>query len=311
LGITSASLAMQLRSAFWGNIAEEFQRGADTIEVNVRFDPRDRASLADLDDFKVRTPAGQQVPFHEVATAEPVRPFAQIVRVDRQRTVSVTADLDTTKGNAQEIVGELVDNHFPELHQRYPDVTLDLEGQSRETDKTFNSVRRGFLIGLVIIFILLSFVFKSYAEPLIVMTAIPFGMIGAIWGHVVTGLDLTMPSVIGFVSLSGIVVNDSIVLVSFVKLRLAEGMGVLEAVHRAGTARFRPVVLTSATTVAGLLPMMLERSLQAQFLIPMAVSIAFGLMFATAMVLLLVPCMYTILARLGLTQRIEVTRRGV
>ncbi len=305
LGISSSTLAVQLREAFWGSVAEEFQRGPDSFEVDVLFAPQDRRSLADLDDFKIRTPAGMMVPFHEVATAEIQRGFSQIVRVNRQRTISVTADLDTRKGNATEIMNDLQQNFFPGFLQRNPGVTIDLEGQSKEGAKTGRSVIRGFIIGLCIIFILLSFVFQSYIEPIIVMAAIPFGLVGAVAGHLLLGLDWTMPSTIGFISLAGIVVNDSIVLVSFVKIRLAEGMAVEKAVYRAGTQRFRPVFLTSATTVAGLMPMIMETSLQAQFLIPMAVSIAFGLMFATVLVLLLVPCLYRILAWLGWAQKID------
>ncbi len=306
LGITSATLAMQLREAFWGSTAEEFQRGPDTFEVEVLFAPADRRSLADLDDFKVRTPGGRMVPFREVATAAEVRGFSQIVRVNRQRATSVTADLDTSQGNARQIVADLEANFFPGFLERNPGVTVNLEGQRKETAETGRSVARGFVIGVCIIFLLLSFVFKSFIEPLIVMAAIPFGLIGAVAGHLLMRIDLTMPSIVGLVSLSGIVVNDSIILVSFIKLRLAEGRSVLQAVHQAGMDRFRPVLLTSATTAAGLLPIMLETSLQAQFLIPMAASIAFGLMFATAMVLLLVPCLYGILAWLGWTQKIEV-----
>ena len=307
LGITSAALAVQLREAFWGSIAEEFQRGRDNFEVEVLFAPADRRSLADLDDFKLRTPDGRMVPFHEVATARKVRGFSQIVRVGRQRAVSVTADLDTSQGNARQIVRDLETNFLPGFLQRNPHVSVDLEGQRKETSKTNSSLMRGFLIGVCIIFLLLSFVFKSFVvEPLIVMAAIPFGLIGSVAGHLLLGLDWTMPSTIGFVSLSGIVVNDSIILVSFIKSRLAEGKSVLQAVHLAGMGRFRPVLLTSATTVAGLLPIMLERSLQAQFLVPMAVSISFGLMFATVLVLLLVPCLYGLLARLGWSQKIEV-----
>ena len=306
LGITSAGLATQLREAFWGSIAEEFQRGPDTFEVEVLFAPGDRRSLADLDDFKVRTPDGRMVPFQEVATAEKVRGFSQIVRVNQGRTISVSADLDTSKGNAKQIMDNLEDDYFPGFLERNRGISINLEGQRKETLETGLSVARGFAIGVCIIFLLLSFVFRSFIEPLIVMAAIPFGLIGAVAGHLLLGIDMTMPSIVGFVSLSGIVVNDSIILVSFIKLRLAEGKSVHQAVHQAGMDRFRPVLLTSATTVAGLLPVMLERSLQAQILIPMAVSISFGLMFATVLVLLLVPCLYSILARLGWSQKIEV-----
>jgi multidrug efflux pump subunit AcrB len=247
------------------------------------------------------------VPFHEVATARICRGFSQIIRVDGQRTIAVTADLDTSKGNAAEIIADLRSQFRPDFLERNPSVSINFEGQSKETQKTGDSLRRGFIVGLFIIFILLSFVFQSYVEPLIIMVAIPFGLIGAVGGHLLMGLDWVMPSTVGFISLSGIVVNDSIILVRFIKLRLAEGMNVHQAVHQAGMQRFRPVVLTSATTVAGLLPMMLETSLQAQFLIPMAVSISFGLLFATVLVLLLVPCLYSMLARLGWSEKIEPT----
>ena len=277
LGITSAMLASQLRDAFWGSIAEEFQRGPDTFEVEVLFAPEDRRSLADLHDFKVRTPTGQTRPLDEVATYEKVRGYSQIVRVDRKRTISITADVDTRKGNASEIMHELESGYFPVLLKKHPSVSLYLEGQRKETAKTAESLKTGFAIGLVMIFILLSFVFRSFIEPVIVMAVIPFGLVGAIWGHILLGRDWTMPSTIGFISLAGIVVNDSIVLVTFIKLRLKEGKTVHEAVHLAGMGRFRAVILTSATTVAGLLPMMLETSLQAQFLVPMAISISFGL----------------------------------
>ncbi len=306
LGIDCAALATQLRDAFWGNIAEEFQRGTDIFEVEVLLAPGDRHSLADLDDFKVQTPDGRMVPFHEVATAEIVRGFSQIVRVDGKRTISIIADLDTAKGNARKIMTDLEKNFFPKFRKNNSGVSIDLEGQRKESEKTARSLQRGFLIGLAIIFILLSFVFQSYIEPLIVMLAIPFGLVGAVAGHLLLGIDWTMLSNIGFISLAGIVVNDSIILVGFIKRRLAEGKSVHEAVHLAGMQRFRPVILTSATTVAGLLPIMLETSLQAQFLIPMATSIAFGLMFATVVVLLLVPCLYSILAYLGWSQKIDV-----
>jgi multidrug efflux pump subunit AcrB len=306
LGITSAALAAQLRGAFWGSIAEEFQRGPDTFEVEVLFAPQDRRSLADLYDFKVRTPTGQTRPLHEVATCEKVRGFSQIVRVDRRRTISITADVDARKGNSSEIMSDLESDFFPVLLAEHPGVSLYLEGQRKETAKTTASLKTGFVIGLAMIFILLSFVFRSFIEPVIVMAVIPFGLVGAIWGHILLGRDWTMPSTIGFISLAGIVVNDSIVLVTFIKLRLREGKAVADAVHQAGTGRFRAVILTSATTVAGLLPMMLETSLQAQFLVPMAISISFGLAFATMVVLLLVPSLYSILQRLGWTQKVEV-----
>ena len=305
LGVTSRDLAEQLRGAFWGSLVQEFQRGRDSFEVEVQFADADRHSLADLHDFKIKTPWGDTRPLHEVADYRLVRDFAQIVRVDRMRTVSVTADVDAAQANSAEIVKDLHENFLPTMLADFPHVELSLEGQAKESEKTRNSALKGFVIGLLIIFFMLSFVFESFLEPLIVMTAIPFGFVGAVFGHLLLGHEWTMPSTIGFISLSGIVVNDSIVLVAFIKLRLKEGRSVQEALKLAGIGRFRAVFLTSATTVAGLLPMMLETSLQAQFLVPMAVSISFGLMFATVVVLLLVPCLYSILAAVGWAQKID------
>jgi multidrug efflux pump subunit AcrB len=293
LGVSAADLAQQLRDGFWGATAQEFQRGSENFQVVVQFQNEDRASLADLDDFKVRTSRGDAVPFHEVATAEIVRGYAKIVRVDRQRTVSVTGDVDSRKGNAANILQEMETDFLPKLTERFAGVSVNFEGQRKETAKTAASVQTGFVIGLAMIFILLSFVFESYIEPVVVMAAIPLGAIGSIFGHQIMGIDWTIPSTIGFISLAGIVVNDSIVLVQFIKIQRQAGASINEAVVEAGKRRFRAVCLTSATTVAGLSPMMMEASLQAQFLVPMAVSIAFGLLFATVLVLVLVPCLYS------------------
>jgi multidrug efflux pump subunit AcrB len=190
---------------------------------------------------------------------------------------------------------------LPELQQRYPDIRIALEGQVEETETTGSSLRRGFLLGLLGIFILLSFQFRSYLEPIVVMTAIPLALIGVIWGHVLMGLELSMPSMMGFVSLAGIVVNDSILLVTFLKLRSGEGLPVPQAARQASRERFRAVLLTSLTTIAGLLPLLSEKSLQAQVLIPLVTSIVFGLLVTTLLVLLVVPALYCILDDFGLT----------
>ena len=302
LGFSAASLAQQLRGGFWGHSAQEFQRGSDVLDVKVELHADDRRSLADLDDFQVVSATGHAVPFREVATAEMVRGFSKIQRVDGYRTAEVEADVDTRLGNAAEILADLErvesrggQSYFDEFLAQHPGVWINFEGQRKETAKTLGSVGGGFLIGLAMVFILLSFVFKSYIQPVVVMSAIPFGLVGAIFGHIVMGIDWTVPSTVGFVSLAGIVVNDSIVLVQFIKLRLAEGAALRAAVLAAGQARFRAVFLTSATTVAGLLPILAERSMQAQILIPVAVSIAFGLAFATVLVLILVPCLYSLM----------------
>ncbi|MBN4049826.1 efflux RND transporter permease subunit [bacterium AH-315-M10] len=295
LGISSASLAQQLRAAFWGDPAQEFQRGGDSVEVRVRLDPRHRRSIADLEAFKVLTPTGQQVPLLEVADLALRRGYGKIVRVDGRRTVSISADVDPEQGNADKILASLERNYFSGFLGEHPGISLSLEGQRKDTGKTRDSVLRGFAIGLAVVYLLLALIFKSYVEPLIVMAAIPFGLIGAIWGHKLMGLDWTMPSMVGFVSLAGIVVNDSIVLLEFIKRELAAGAGLHDSILQGCKDRFRAVFLTSATTVAGLTPILLEKSMQAQFLIPMACSIAFGMLFATVLVLLLVPTLYCLI----------------
>ncbi len=300
LGISSRALAQQLRAAFWGSQAQEFQRGSDNFEVEVQLQPQDRDSLADIDDFKIVTAGGRQVPFHEAATIEIVRGYSKIVRVDGKRTVRITADVDSKKGNAAMIINDLESNYLSEFLKTHPGVKLNLEGQRKETMETGMSVVRSLVIGILLIFLILSFVFESYATPIIVMTAIPLGLIGAVFGHFVMGVTWCMPSIVGLVALSGIVVNDSIVLVQFVRMRIERGDDVSTAIQEAGRRRFRPVFLTTATTVAGLLPMLLETSLQAQVLIPVAISIAFGLMFATVLTLFFVPCFYVVMHNFGL-----------
>lgn len=303
LDLTASSVARQLRASFWGDESQEFQRGSDNVTVEVVLNPKDRRSLTNLEEFEVRTPAGDAVAFHEVASVSLERGYSKIVRIDGRRTVTISADVDPAEGNATKIVDDLKGNFFPSFLEQHRAVSLNLEGQSKETGKTLESVVKGFSLGIILIFLLLSFVFRSYVEPLIVMAAIPFGLVGAIWGHILLGFDWTMPSLIGFVSLSGIVVNDSIVLVEFIKIRRREGLAPLAAIMEAGRNRFRAVFLTSATTVAGLLPLLAERSMQAQFLKPMAISIAFGLMFSTVTVLLMIPALYSVLSVLGLAEQ--------
>jgi len=233
------------------------------------------------------------------------RSYSEINRIEQLRSITITADVDDSLGNAHDVVKQLQKEFMPDLLERYPSIHVRWEGQKEQSDESINSLFVGFLVAVFGMYCLLTLEFRSYFQPLLILTIIPFGFMGAIWGHATLGLPLTIFSMFGLVSLTGVVVNDSIVLVAFIKLRLAEGKDVIEAVHQAGMQRFRPVFLTSATTVAGLLPIMLETSLQAQFLIPMAVSISFGLMFATVVVLVLIPSLYSILAWLGWSQKIE------
>jgi HAE1 family hydrophobic/amphiphilic exporter-1 len=301
LGLDASTIANQLRAAFYGTTANEIQVGPEAYEIDVRLAATDRATLTDIEDFRVTTAGGDQVPLSAVTIIEQDRGFSRIQRVNGRRTVTISGDLDTRLANAREIVNHTRTHFLPQLLKRYPGVRAGIEGQSAETAKTGSSMLRSFAIGLIGVFILLSFQFRSYVEPLVVMSIIPFALIGVIWGHLLMGLPLTMPSIIGFTSLAGIVVNDSILLVEFLKLRVREGLHIVEAAKMASRDRFRAVLLTSITTIAGLTPLLLEKSMQAQVLVPLATSIVFGLLATTLLVLLVVPAMFSILHDLGIS----------
>ncbi len=301
LDLDAQGVASQLRSAFYGRTASEIQVGGESYEIDVRLDDADRNSLADLALFHVTLPDGKQAPLGSVAEITESRGYARIASVDGMRTVTIQGDVDARITNTSQIMTRLKHTLMPEFKHRYPDIRTSLEGESRESAETGSSLGRGFLIGLVGIFILLSFQFRSYIEPVVVMVAIPFAFIGVIWGHIIMGMDLSMPGMMGAVSLAGIVVNDSILLVEFIKIHVRNGIAVAEAARRASRERFRAVLLTSLTTIAGLLPLLSERSTQAQILIPLAVSIVFGLMASTVLVLIVIPSLYSILGDLGLT----------
>ena len=243
----------------------------------------------------MRTPDGAVSPFTTAARASVSRGPAAIHRTDRRRVINVTADVDIEKGNAEQILADLSTNVLPRLRGDFPGIRATFEGQQQQQRETMGGIQRGFIIALVVIYALLAIPFKSYLQPIIVMSAIPFGLIGAIGGHVLMGMDLTILSMFGIVALTGVVVNDSLVMVSFINRSYRAGMAHREAIRKAGAARFRPILLTSLTTFAGLTPLLLERSVQAQFLIPMAISLAFGVLFATSITLILVPALYTIL----------------
>ncbi len=301
LGLTAFDIASQLRAGFYGTVASELQVGPESYEVDVRLSEADQSTLTQLEEFRISTASGAQIPLGAIATLEPGRGFSRINRIDGLRTVTIQGDVDTRLANASEIINDTRERFLDELLERYPSVQVSLEGQSKEAGTTGASLLRGFLLGFAGIFFLLSFQFRSYVEPLVVMVAIPLAFIGVIWGHVIIGLDLSMPSMMGFASLAGIVVNDSILLVLFLKQRVADGRSIHEATRLASRQRFRAVLLTSLTTIAGLLPLLTERSLQAQVLIPLATSIVFGLIASTLLVLLVVPTLFSILDDFKLT----------
>lgn len=293
-GLTLADLARQVRQAFYGEEAQRIQRGRDDIRVMVRYPEAERTSLADLENMRIRV-AGGEIPFSVAAEIDRGRGFSSITRTDRKRTISVTADVDLSVANANEIISNVIDTYIPQLLQKYPSVNYSLEGEQSEQRESLSGLLRGFVFALLMIYVLLAIPFSSYVQPLIVMSAIPFGIVGAIWGHILLGMNLTLLSVFGIVALTGVVVNDSLVMVDFVNRARAAGRPLKEAIREAGVARFRPILLTSLTTFAGLTPLLLEKSMQAKFLIPMAVSLAFGVVFATFITLILVPTLYHIL----------------
>ncbi|MCP4338139.1 MAG: efflux RND transporter permease subunit [Desulfobulbaceae bacterium] len=294
MGFTAKSIASQLRAAFYGTVASEVQYGGESYEIMVKIADEDRHFVTDLSQFYVMSPKGKRVPLQSVATVEQGRGFASINRINSLRTVTVTGDIDTAKANANEVIQHTRDNFLPELAGEFPDISVLLEGQEKEGKTAMAGMVKAFLVGIFGVFIILSLQFKSYLEPIIVMVLIPFALIGVIWGHILLGLDLSMPSIMGFISLAGIVVNDSILLVTFIRNHMDKGVTPMDAARQASRERFRAVFLTSLTTIMGLLPLMAERSMQAQILIPLACSIVFGLLVTTMLVLLVIPALYTV-----------------
>jgi multidrug efflux pump subunit AcrB len=293
-GLSSLIIASQLRAAYHGKVADELQIGTESYEISVKLADARKDNIKLFDNFFVKRQDGRQVPLSAVTSIETDRGFAAISRQDGVRTVTIKAELDRRKANSQEIINDLRQNFLPALCKKYPGIWTDFGGETEESKETGASMGQSFVLGIIGIFILLSFQFKSYAEPLIVMMAIPLAVIGVIWGHLLMGASLCMPSMMGFISLAGIVVNDSILLMEFIKIKVNEGHEVIDAAISASKARFRPVMLTSITTIAGLLPLLAERSMQAQMLIPLAISIVFGLAASTVMVLFVVPSLYMI-----------------
>lgn len=294
-GLSQAALARQVRQAFYGEEAQRVQRGRDEVKVMVRYPESERASLADLEGLRVRGAGGLEIPLATAAETSMSRGPATIERTDRRRVVNVTADVDLAVSTPNTILADLEANVMPTLLADHPGVRYSFEGQQEQQRETLQGLIRGFVVALFVIYALLAIPFRSYVQPLIVMAAIPFGIIGAVWGHLVMGHGLAIMSVFGIVALTGVVINDSLVLVDFINRDVASGTPRRDAIRRGGAARFRAILLTSLTTFAGLTPLLLERSLQAQFLVPMAISLAFGVLFATGIVLLLVPSLYAIL----------------
>jgi multidrug efflux pump subunit AcrB len=304
LGINAAEVGRQVRAAFQGLEADEVQVGPESYEIEVRLAMPDRNSLQDIENFNLVLANGNSIPLREVVTWELEKGWARIARFNGMRAVTLRGDVDTRLINTNELITLFHKTYLVEFNERYPDLTLTIAGSLEETNTTRMSMFGALLIGFIGMFILLSFQFRTYTEPFIVMVAIPFSLIGVVWGHGLMGVPISMPSLLGFIALGGVVVNDSILLVIFLKNARKEGLPLQEAAAQASRSRFRAVLLTSTTTIAGLLPLLFETSLQAQILIPLVISTTFGLMASTVLVLLAIPCMYVILGDIGIVEKI-------
>ncbi len=294
-GLTARELGRQVRSSFFGALAARQQRGRDELRVYVRL-PRDRRSSEfDLERMMVMVPGGGEMPLSQAAVAKRGRAFTQIDRVDAIRTVTVSGDVRAGAANVNMIMSSLMESVLPRLKDDFPGLRYGRGGQQSHQARTMGSLRGGFVLAVLAMFALLAVAFGSYTQPIIIMVAIPFGFVGAIMGHLLLGFNLSLISLMGIVALSGIVVNDSLILIVAANVLRRGGASAFEAVSRGARRRLRPILLTSLTTFFGLMPMLLETSVQARFLIPMAISLAFGVLFATVITLVFVPALYLVL----------------
>jgi len=292
LGLSASTIARQVRSAFYGAEVLRQQRGRNEIKVIVRLPKADRSTEQMIQDLMIRTPAGTYVPLREVATMKRGRAYTTIDRRNGRRVVQVAADV-TPRSKAGEVLADIQISALPDLTAKYRGLTYGFEGHQADIGESMGSLQVTFVLALLAIYAMLAIPFRSYAQPLIVMVSIPFGVVGAFLGHLIMGYDLCIPSMFGIVALSGVVVNDSLVLVDFANRRRREnGMSHRQAICAAGIQRFRPVFLTTLTTFGGLAPIIFETSRQARFLIPMALSLGFGILFATLITLIIVPSLY-------------------
>jgi multidrug efflux pump subunit AcrB len=295
LGITETDLARQIRAAFFGVEAVRQQRGRDEVRVRLQLPEVERTALADLSDLLIRSPSGAEIPLSEAAEVGLGKSFTSIVRQEGRRVMTVEAQIDPSVTNAGTVSGELMATLLPAIAKKIPGLTYSLGGEQKERRKGMAELGRAALMALMMIYILLAIPFKSYIQPLAVMSAIPFGLVGATWGHFLMGMPLTFLSLMGLLALGGVVVNDSLVLVDFINQSRHRRADLVVVVTDAAVRRFRPIFLTSMTTFFGLLPMLMETSVQARFLVPMAISLAFGVLFSTVIILVLVPSVYVIL----------------
>jgi len=296
LGLTVDDLAKQIYAGYYGDEAVRLQRGRDDVRIKVRYTADERSRISDLERVRIRTRNGHEVPLMSVADISFAPGYSTMIRTDGMRRVAVSADVDTNKANANEIFSELSSSFFPHLKRRYPRIQVALQGEQKKMRESFGTLFIGYPLAILGIFIIIATMFRSYVQPFVILFTVPFGIIGAVLGHLLFGYDLSIMSIFGMVALTGVVVNDAIVLIERVNENIAEGMPFFDAILNGGARRFRAVFLTSISTVGGLAPLIMETDLQAKFLIPMALSIAAGIAFATVLTLVLVPSLLALLS---------------
>lgn len=307
-GVDSRSISSQLRSAYQGSKVSDIYRGREAYEIIAKLDSKPTHEISDFDNLTVFSKKGESIPLTSVATIKEKRDFARIAHYNHKRTITIFGDVDANIANTSEIIASTEKNFLAGLQKRYPDITFGLKGEVESGTETKTSILTGFGLGALGVFLLLSLIFRNYREPAIVMLNIPLALIGAVWGHYIMGLDFTLPSMIGFVSLAGIVVNDSILLVVFVKNHVEDGMMLHNAAKQAVRDRFRAIFLTSITTVAGMTPLLFETSTQALILVPLVTSIVFGMLTSTMLIMLVLPAMYGIMEDIGF---VKLKKKGV
>ena len=295
LGLRLGDAAAQVRRAFYGDEVQRLQRGRDEVKVMVRYPQEERESIENFEQMKLRTLQGTEVPLSQVVEAVERRGPDTIRRVDRKRAIRITADVDKAEANSNDVMKRFKKEALPQLAEKFPGVTFRFEGEQADQAESIREIGIGFVFALIAMYVLMAIPLRSYLQPIIIMSVIPFGIVGAVIGHILMKTELSIMSMCGIVALAGVVVNDSLVLVDYVNRHRKESASIVEAALRAGGVRFRAIILTSLTTFAGLMPMLVETDMQARFLIPMAISLSFGILFATAITLILVPAVYVML----------------
>ena len=304
-GVDSRSISAQLRSAYQGSKIGDIYKGREAYEIIAKLDSEPNQEITDFDNLTVFSKKDEPIPLSSIATITEKRDFARIAHYNHKRTITIFGDVDAEIANTSEVIASTERDFLKGLQERYPEITFSLKGEVESGNETKTSILTGFGLGALGVFLLLSLIFRNYREPAIVMLNIPLALIGAVWGHLIMGLDFTLPSMIGFVSLAGIVVNDSILLVVFVKHHVEEGMQLHDAAKQAVRDRFRAIFLTSVTTVAGMTPLLFETSTQAQILVPLVTSIVFGMLTSTLLIMLVLPAMYGIMEDIGFVRLSE------